>query len=213
MPKDFDLTRSVTVATEPLKEPIDPYSLRKWWHQVLHDQGRYSCYAILIVLPSDTEARRYARVFGRELDLISGTNCLVIALSKKRFKRFGFDRWGQIVDEEVPQGYSITVAKLFGIDFTQFPCLVVFEDICSPDHIVITLKGMTAEEIAETMRSLFSIIQKAISEKKSPLAVIESKRNKESFRKAGQTIVSKLNSLAGKTFEIAMKAFINAVIK
>lgn len=209
----MDLTDSITVGVDPPEDPKDPYSLRKWWHQILRDHGRYSCYAILLVLPLDTEARRYARDFDAELNLISGENCLVIGIGRNDFKRFGFDTWGRLVDMQVSQGHSLKVAQLFEIDFTQFPCLVVFEDIRSPDHVVITLKGMTTEEIAESMRVIFSIIQKAVSDKKSPLAAIESHRNKESFRRAGQDIVSKIRRFAGRTFEVAIESWIKAVVK
>ncbi|MEK6575574.1 MAG: hypothetical protein AABZ58_14795, partial [Chloroflexota bacterium] len=52
--------------------------LRRWWHEIQRLGGRYSCYAIFLVLPSDREAIRYLHEFGKELDLISGEDCLVV---------------------------------------------------------------------------------------------------------------------------------------
>lgn len=82
--------------------------LREWWHGILRSYGRYYCYAIFLVLPSDKEALRYLTDFGREIDLISGVNCLVIALGKTEFKRSGFNEetWSELVKEHSSEGYS-----------------------------------------------------------------------------------------------------------
>ncbi len=37
----------------------DRHSVREWWHEILRNHGHYSCYAIFLTLPSDTEALRY----------------------------------------------------------------------------------------------------------------------------------------------------------
>jgi hypothetical protein len=193
----------------------DRNKLRAWWHQVLRDHGRYSCYAVFLLLPSDKEVLRYLTEASKELDLISGDYCLVIALSEAEFRHFGFSTktWSTAVKEHTSKGHSIQVAQLFHIDFAQFPCLVLFQDIRSPAHIVVTLKQMTAEEIAEKMRVIFWTIQNAVFRKANPLEAIEARRNSESFRKTGQTIVSELRSLAGKTFSTAVEAWIKASIK
>lgn len=202
-----DVFQMVTI-TKPL---TDFPSYKEWWHQVELDHRPYPCYAIPLFLPSDREARCYVKTFGREIDLVSNENCLVIGLSKRKFKHINADLWGQIVDGEVPQGYGIAVSKLFGISFTQFPCLIFFEDICSSNHIVITLKDLTAEGISKVMRELFSVIQKAVSGEKSVLSAIEQQRRKKEFIKAGQTIISEFRILAGRTFETAVEAWIKTV--
>jgi hypothetical protein len=201
------------VVEEPLENFKDLFSLQKWWAQILLNHGRYPCYAIPLLLRSNKEAVQYVKTFGREIDLISGENCLVIGLSKIKFEHFNIDLWGHIVDRKVHEECSIAISKLFGISFTQFPCLIIFEDIRSSNYIVITLKGMTVEEISEVMLELFSIIQKAVSEKKNLLAAIEGQRKKERFRRGGQTIVSELCSLAEKTFEIIIEAWMKKFFK
>ena len=200
-------TENIRVA-EQFENLKDLFSLQKWWDQILLDHGRYPCYAIPLLLRSNKEAVQYVKTFGREIDLISGENCLVIGLSKIKFEHFNNDLWGHIVDGEVHEECSIAISKLFGIGFTQFPCLIIFEDICSSNYIVIALKGMVVEEISEVMLELFSIIQRAVSEKKSPLAALEGQRKKEKFRRGGQTIISELHSLTGKTFKIITEAWI-----
>jgi len=205
--------------------------LREWWHGVLRDYGRYSCYAIFLVLPSDKETIRYLTDFGNELDVISGEDCLVITLSKSDFRRSGSgdelrkpgvsenlsslleDVWRVAIKEQASRGYSVKVAQFFDIELTKFPCLIIFKDIRSPGHALITLKGLTTEEIAEQMRAIFSIIHKAIRDKGDILDTLVAHQNSEMLRKAGKTIFSKAGGLAEKTFETAMEAWIGTVVK
>ena len=72
---------------------------------------------------------------------------------------------------------------------------------------------MKAEEISQQTRVLFSIVNKAIADKKDPLIMIEQQRNNDQFRKTGSSIISELRSITGKTFETVIEASINAIIK
>jgi hypothetical protein len=127
------------------------------------------------VLPEDKEALRYLTDYARGLNIISGNNCLVLALSKSEFKSTGFIEgdWRKLVKEHSNQGHSAIVARLFNIDFTRFPCLLIFQDIHSSEHMVFDLKEMAAEEISENMRLVFSVIQKAVRDGKAPLDELE----------------------------------------
>ncbi len=210
----------------------DRHSLREWWHNILREyKQHYSCFAIFLVLPSDKETIRYLTDFGNELDIISGEDCLVIAIGKSEFRRSGFDEkvqnpttaekvssfldemWNAAIKEHVSKGYSAKIAQLFNIEVDQFPCLLVFKDIRSSNHLLITLKGMAAEEIAGRMRSIFSIIHKAVANKVDPLEALAQNQNEETFKKAGKTILNKVTGFAEKTFETAMEAWINASVK
>lgn len=128
-------------------QSTDRQSVRDWWHEILRDHGRYSCYGIFLVLPSDKKAIRYLTKYGRELHLISNENCLIIALSENEFRYSGFDAriWHELVDEHVNEGHSLKVAKLFDIDFDKFPCLVLFQNMRSPEHMLVALKGMEVD--------------------------------------------------------------------
>jgi hypothetical protein len=193
----------------------DRHSLREWWHEILRVHGRYSCYAIFLTLPSDMETLRYLTEYSKELDLISGKNCLVIALSKTGFQRPGIDHagWRTFIEAHTREGHSVVVAKLFGIEFTEFPCLLIFEDIRSPEHVAIKLTRMTAADIATRMRLIFAIIDISIQEKKNPLEELEKQQSLEVFQKRRQSIGTKVGGLLEKTFETAMEAWINATIK
>lgn len=191
----------------------DSRQIREWWHNILRNHGKYSCYAILLVLPSDKEAIKYLTDFGRELDLISGDMCLVFTFGDIGVKRPGFEdsSWVSTVENHVKKGLSVDFADLFDIQFSNFPCLVVFNDIRSPKHIVITLNGLTAEEIADKLRFTFSIIKKAIQNNQDPLEYLVSKHKEESFYKASKSIISEIRSFAGKTVEMAVEAAIKAI--
>jgi hypothetical protein len=89
-------------AIEPIIVDIkDRAQLRAWWHDLQRSEGHYSCYAIFLLLPSDTEAIRYLVDFGQELDVISGNNCLVIALSRHNFKRSKIDDHISVANDDV----------------------------------------------------------------------------------------------------------------
>lgn len=205
----------------------DKVALREWWHGILHDNGRYSCYAIFLTLPSDKETIRYLVDFGNEIDVISGEDCLVIALSKSEYKRSGFyekiqqpsileqssnflqEMWSAVTKEQVSKGYSVNIAQLFNIEITKLPCLLIFQDIRSSNHAFITLKGMAAEEISEQMRATFSIIHRAVNDKGNIFESLATHYNSEASHKAGKVIFSKASGSTEKTFETAMEAWIS----
>lgn len=194
----------------------DHTHLRQWWHELLRNYGRYACYAVLLALPSDKEAIRYLTDFGMELHLISGKECLIIALTKTEFKIYEFfdeKAWIEMIHEHVIEGFSIEVANALDIDITLCPCLAVFQDIRSPERVVISLRDMTAEEIAKRMRVVFSTIHKAVSEKQSSLTALKIYQAKDSIGKTGQAFANKVGALSEKTFEKAMEALVKAVIK
>jgi hypothetical protein len=167
----------------------------------------------LLILPSDEEAIRYAVDFGEELDSISGADCLVLVLTDNRVKVSGFDEslWRLAVSKQAKKGHSLTVAELFGTGYDEFPCLLVFRDIRSPEHALVKLRGMTAEEIADQMRTLFTVVHKAVSSEEDPLKAIERHQKQERIREKTQAVFSQMRSLPGKTLEAAMEAWIRAL--
>ncbi|MBI3241296.1 MAG: hypothetical protein HYZ49_03275 [Chloroflexi bacterium] len=193
----------------------DPQSLRAWWHTILRNYGRYPCYAIFLILASDTDALLYLKKYNKELQSLSGSNCLVLALSEKEFRvtRFAGDQWYKLLYKQSSEGYSVQVARLFNIDFTQFPCLLIFDDIRSPDCVIVKMAKKDVNEINQTMRAKFSIIQKAVSQGKDPLDLLEHEGNVETIRGQGKIVMGKVGSFTEKTLESIVDALVNAVIK
>jgi hypothetical protein len=178
-------TITSTYATVPSIKKLDSRSLREWWHLVLGKQGKYACYAIFIGFPSDKELQKYLVSSVLELDHMSGENCLIIALSDISF--IGFESnsafWWAATEEHITSGKTLEIADLFGIAYTNLPCVLFFEDIRSAKHIALPLYNLKSDEIREKMRDAFTIIQKAISEKQNPLLVLSKHQKQQGQQK------------------------------
>ena len=196
-------------------ERQDQWIVRDWWHQVLRDNGRYQCYAFFLCLPADVEAVQYLEDFGKELDVLSGQNCLVIALTNTNFKCSGLSKdvlWNMAANEQVSEGYSVGIARRFDISFMDFPCLVLFEDIRSPEHITYTFKGQSSQQIATQVRQIFALVDEATKHHVKPLTRLHQHQRREGYQKVGQSMLGKVSSLTDKTFETAMEAWIKTII-
>ena len=202
-------------ASNAVSSPPVPSKLREWWHQILREHGRYKCYAVFLALPSDEELAYYLLRSGKEIDLISGEDCLVLVFSALRFVHVGPNQnvWRLSVSEHVDKGYSVRLAEIPNIRLDEFPCLVLFRDVRSPEHVTIDLRGLTVDDIIRSMRVVFSVVQVAALNQQDPLAAVESYRDNQRFIHNGKTIIGKVGKFAGKTVEAIMEAYIEAYAK
>jgi hypothetical protein len=191
------------------------FVLREWWFEIQRRFHDYSCYGIFLILPSDKEVSRYLNEFGVELDTISRNNCLIIFLGDGNFQRpdINSKEWQATIRKHITLGGSVKIAQLFEIEYAKFPCLVLFEDIRSDKHIMVHLKDMSAEEVAEKLRIIFSVIQRSIPDKQNPLIALDKYRNNEKLQQTGKSIVTEVRGFAGKTMETVMEAIVKATIK
>ncbi|WKZ52763.1 MAG: hypothetical protein QY329_08475 [Anaerolineales bacterium] len=224
------------VALEPFSDYNSKKEIREWWRRMVQGKdslvGRrdFYCYGIFLAFPSDSEAIRYLIDFGNDAEIASGEDSLIISLSTIEFRQPGFNSRlqrafeegqvesmkflrSQMVNDYVFSGYGIQIAKLFEIDIVDFPCLLIFSDIRSPEHFVVSLKGLTAEGIAEHIRTTFSVIHKAKKDKKDFFAALEHHKNATNFQKSGKSILTKVSGVAGKTFETAISVLLNSLSK
>jgi len=203
------------VVDQKFEKSTSRFSLREWWHNILRNHGKFSCYAIFTVLPSDKEALSYLTDFGKEIDLISGDDCLIIALGGTNFRRAGFDEklWNVAVKQHSDEGYSVKIAKLFDIKLSEFPALMLFKDIRSPEHVIINLKDMTSSQIANYMRVIFSTISEAVRKGQDPLKAVSQYKTKEKIQATSKGAISELRSYAGITFEKAIEAWLATILK
>jgi len=199
----------------PPPHSLESYPLREWWDEIVRRYGHYPSFATLLALPADEEVIRYQKEFGKELHLITGENCLVITLTELGFMQYGSDDKiiPLAIDEGVSNGYCLKMADLFKIQFDQFPCLILFRDIRSSDHILITLKGLSKEEVAQEMRELFSVVKQAVKEGKDPLKAVESHSRRQEFADKTKATWSSIRTFVGKTLEKAMQALIEVTVK
>ncbi len=190
-------------------------SLRDWWHQVIRRYDIYPSYAMILAFQSDEEVVQYLKRFGKELHLITGKNCLVITLTKLGFMQYGSDDefMPLAVDDHIVEGYCLQAAELFKIRYDEFPCLLLFRDIRKPEHIRIALKGLETEEIAQEMRTLFSVVSEAVRQGKDPIEAVEKHNKQQAVSKKRKAIWSTIQSFTGKTLEKMMEAFVEANIK
>lgn len=187
----------------------------RWWSEIMQNYGHHTCYAILLTLPSDAEANSYLTDYSKELDVISGKPCLVLILSEDEVSSWdghSIKKWRLVVERYSQQGYSVQVAQLFGIKYTKFPCLVVFNNIRSPEHIAIPLSGLNTKEIAMRMREVFSTIQRATEARKNPIDALKKQEGLEAFRTRSGTFLGKIRGVAGQTFETALEAAVKAIL-
>jgi hypothetical protein len=184
--------KQYTGIVSPPPKAKDPTSVAGWWDHILQQHANYSCYCLFLVLPADDHTRRYLEDFGNELDIISGDTCLALALGKTEFRRIGFDdlAWRDAIEAQIEAGYSVRLAELFSIDVTEFPAVLIFERIDSPEHVLVSLQELTTDEIVQKMRSTFAVIRRAVSDNQSPLKVLERVRQRKKLQKAGRTLVS-----------------------
>lgn len=194
--------------------PYDPRSTREWWLKILGIYGKYPCCAFLLVLPEDNDVVNYFRTATQEVDLLSGEACLVLFLGNESIEEISrtsggsTEFWTELMDRHLSSGYSLSVAEYFGIGSAEFPCLVFFRDIRTPEHIVLSLKGISRADLVPKMRRLFDAIRSAVKEKRDPLTAIGDFATKEVARKRGKKVIHRIQNLVGKTFETALAAYV-----
>jgi hypothetical protein len=201
--------RADLAKTEPSQEPNSSevtISLHEFWFTLLRVQKKYSCFSIFWVLPSDKEAIRYLTDFSEDLKIISRPSTLVMTLGSDQ--RLHADVDSKSLSVEIKSNIE-RIAPSFSKDFTKVPCLILFSKINSSDGTHVYLKGMTAEEISETMKVIFLIIQNAIKEKRSPIEALQRHQKDERLRHAGKAIIGTMRDLFLLTHRITIEALIN----
>jgi hypothetical protein len=194
--------------------PVDE-EIREWWQGIKSVPGKFQVYAFFFILPGDDVAIEYFRKFGNELKLIAEKDCLVIGFSAATFADQDFDqkKWEETVSWHVNSYYCKRIANRFKVKISEFPCLMLFKDIDSPDYIKVSLKGMNVEEIKDTIRLVFDELHEASKTGQDPLAYLEKKRKDKRFKQTGRTIISEIRSIAGKTLAVVIEAIIKANVK
>lgn len=206
----------------PMPDFSNRSEVREWWHGILRESGKFPCYGIFLLLSSDKNMAHYLVEHGFEIGALSGDNCLIIFMGNRSLllsNLFNMNSPGRLeliidkgIDAHIYEGHSVRVANIFDIKYDELPSLVLFSDVRSPWHTIISFKDMEVSEISKNMRSVFSVIHDAVSKKENPIVALQKSRHQDNFQKAGKSIVGQLRTFADKTFEIAMEAWIKANI-
>jgi hypothetical protein len=114
------------------------------------------------------------------------------------------------MDDEI-FSHSAEIARFLNINYDELPCLVLFQDIRNPKHLVVSFKGDDVDQISLKLRSVFSVIHKAVSKKQDPLTALQDKKNDDDVSKVsskiGNSAVQGVRFIAEKTFETAISAW------
>ena len=181
--------------------------IREWWFSIYRLFGHFSCYSIFLLLPSDVEAIKYFSIYKNEIDTISGKLCLILVFTNRfQFSSVTDSTWNKVIQDHIEIG-STEISDYFGVPITDFPCFIIFEDIRSPKHLELSLKGLTAEDIAIKMREIIAVVGTAVSNNISPLNALYENSKNEKLRNAGSTIIKGVRGLAGKSFEAFLEVW------
>jgi hypothetical protein len=216
MDDDFKIVTMHVGVTAPAIASTKREGLQDWWHNLLRKHGRFYCYGVFLMLEADLEAFKYVTEYALELNQASGKNCAILGLgdfSDENSGKFDKFEWSIIVYHQLREGNSLKIAELFHIPLTQFPGVILFRDIRSAEYILVKLRRLTAEEIAEKMRGVYQAINQAADAKKDPLEAVRNLRSSDEYRVKTRSIISGTRKVAGQTLETVIEAIIKAIIK
>jgi hypothetical protein len=197
-------------------DPSQRKQLRDWWHDLLREYDRFYCYGVFLMLEADTEAFKYVTEYALELNQASGKNCAILGLgniSPEKLEEFDKLFWFMTADQQVKEGNSLKIAELFHISLTRFPGLILFRDIRSSEYILVNLRGLKAEEIADKLRGVYQAINQAAQAKADPLEAVHNLRLSDEYRLKKRSIISGIRKIAGQTLETVIEAIIKTIIK
>ncbi len=186
-------------------------SLLAWWQKQMEGAGereKYPCYGFVLAVKSDREMINFLNNNGIVLHQLSGKYCLIMSLVGKRLNRSGVDKgWvypgrraqgNHIYDQKLmkaaiehglDKGYALPVAHFFSIERRKLPCLVLFTDPEKKERAVISFKNRTERQIAETLKTVFDALEKAVDNGKEPLRSIETRMFIENVEEKGKGVI------------------------
>lgn len=186
-------------------------AIPSWWRQMRKRNDDFVCYAIFLTLPADHEAIKYMNDSWEELNMVSGNECMIMsfqndsirASQNSDFSILNDNRnWKKSIKNNAR--YSAIFAEIFKIELTEFPCLLLFKDLDSSEYALVSLKGMSSDEIAMRVRKIFAVVKKAAAESINPIIAL----NREI---RGNTIKLTVKTAGEKTLGIMFEAFFNSI--
>lgn len=211
---DIDEEGKTAISDNDLSRSSIPSYLEsiKTWIENQKKIAKFKVFGIFLILPSDVEVVSYLTDFGKEIDLLSGDECCILALGKKTSKNLNESltqeeviNWKEITQTHVDSGRSICIGESFNLQFTDYPSLIIFKDLTSLKIAIVKLKGLNSQEISERMRKVFSIVKKSLNEDKDPVDELIKNQRLQVFIHHGKTIITEITGRA-------IEGIINALI-
>jgi hypothetical protein len=180
--------------------------LYDWWNNVQRTRGKFPCYALPLILPTDDEFHTYLVQDGLDLHQLSGKDCYVMILTDESLIEQDVvsatkTDWEAVVENYVRIGIAAKLADRFELTFEDYPVLVFFEDIQSREVFILPLKGLDRDEIVKLMRKAFTVIHTAVGSHENPIEALERFHKREMRRLAGEKLVGGLRVLGGTTLK------------
>ena len=105
------------------------------------------------------------------------------------------------------------MAELLGLELTALPCIILFKSFKSTDYAIVSFKKMTIEQISQKMRSVFSLVNKAVSMKQNPIQVVVKTQSKDTRRQKNKSLIGGIRGFVGTTFKTVVETWITTEIK
>ena len=214
------LGRAVANSSQRYDNYIRLNALRDWWLGIKARSWEYQVYAFFLTLSSDKDALLYITEHIKELDAISGNDCLVLLLSQDVVYRHGLP--ADLLDDDISAssllpydnaGLSPSVARFLEIPLQRLPCMVLFKDIRSSERAIVSLKGMSVQDISYELRETFDIVRDAIKGKKDIVKALIQNQKSEARQQTGKSVLQKIGIIASISYEKAIEALFDSLLK
>lgn len=192
--------------TKEAKSTKTSLSFHELLFSIVREQRKYACHAIFLTLPSNKEANSYIKEYYDELQVISKPNTLIMITGGD------FNLRTNMGDKNLSVGLQEEYSKIiqsFHVDFTMLPCMIIFESINSLEGVPIFLKGLSIEEITENMKTIFTIINKAVKSKISPISALQNHKRDTKIKNTKKEVIG----VVAKILDYPLKIFIQEHIK
>lgn len=129
---------------------------RQMWLSILATHGRHKFYAFALALPGDKAFQAFIEENMKELDFITGTDCLLLLLGDKTLlSTASSSEKSEVFRQQIESGVALKVGNYFELSSEAYPSILLFKDFRSTDHVIIPLKDLSSDEIKQTLRHLF----------------------------------------------------------
>lgn len=193
----------------------DQFSL-EWWGKTFSLKG-YSpkFFVAILALPGDKYIFEYLERYEDELAVLSSDSGLIVFLTQKRFQVVSQKArtFSPEVSPIVWSEYCTEIAKLLGIRFEDFPCLLIFDHLFSSTFTMVSLRDLDVEQLVNRFRIIFSEVSEAVEANSSPMVAIQKAERLRGYRKTGKSILARLSFFAEETFKAIVAAASTAAFK
>jgi hypothetical protein len=174
--------------------------IKDWWHE-FKKKFNYPLYCIVLASTSDIEVARFTENFRSELAAISDKDCCFIYFrdlnKRKDFIPFQYSEHAKVI---------YPLARYFDLDLSSIPCFVFFEQFDSGEHICISLKLLTDQEIISLVRKIFNHLHN--DKRSNPLDKLKHFQHERRLQASSHTLLQNLLGLGKEALLELLKSLV-----